>query len=1064
VRPVKLQIEGFTAYRTLNTIDFDGAQLLVFSGPNGAGKSSLLDAMIFALFGNIPRMKGKQIREFISQGKDKFKILFQFSLNDKMYRVERSYFLKGTPLVRLQVEENGNWKTISDKVKETDEMIAGLLQLGYDAFIKSVILPQNLFDQFLKGDKEKRREVLTEILNLELFEKISKLAGEKSAAFKLQIQQKEENLREISQVVSPEQQSFLQQQLGICQKQKEDLSLKRSELDRKKQELLDLGKWFEEKERLEREKSAFLEEKEEWSKKEEELNTFKKLFPFSADLALLKEKKERHLKLNDEILRLTKLIDDLEKTSHKMEIKLNELNLREQSEIVDLKERLILLHGLKEPLSDLEKNSREKEVKMGELGKLSSNLQPLEVSQTASLKEKADIEAEILKLQGFIQELVRSHERFSIYAELYDSLKELGSLEKEIAKASSEKKDLESEIASLGQSFSKLESEKAGLEKEIGLLEKTVESLKVQDLSRQLQKSLKIGDSCPVCLQKVLSLPQPAFSEKLVEEFESQNEKLNKMRIEREKLLNEEAKLQERGSRKKADLGKLERELAEKTDQKIRLEKELSDRLNLPLENFLDSARKEYQKLQEDEKKYQESLEAEKGLSSRLNQLILKFQEQESLMFQMKQKKAVLADSIEKLERDIQEKRGRIKAAGLNDLSLRTLGEILKFQEQESLMFQMKQKKAVLADSIEKLERDIQEKREKIKAAGLNDLSLRTLGEKIAQLENQERVFRKEKEEVSSLYQETKGKLDAARSQKKEMENKAAEELRTLETLKNILQNNLLEIGFSSLEDIPSVDPGSLAKLEEELNQYHVRFSLVTEKLAEAFQKIGSRTYHPDLIKQIDAEIASLKDEEERLQAEIGKLQHQLQELDLLKEKIVSLQGLIQSLRSQESLYVTIHQDLRKDRLPDYLLSSVLHTILESASEKYYELSGKRYKLSLEGTGEIQVLDGWNMDEPRSVTSLSGGESFAASLSVALALSEYLQGRQRIQSLFIDEGFGHLDKETRDKVAEILSSLQTGERLVGIVTHIEELADLFPHRIIVEKLPEGSRILQSAGS
>ncbi len=1010
MRPVKLQIEGFTAYRTLNTIDFDGAQLLVFSGPNGAGKSSLLDAMIFALFGNIPRMKGKQIREFISQGKDKFKILFQFSLNDKMYRVERSYFLKGTPLVRLQVEENGNWKTISDKVKETDEMIAGLLQLGYDAFIKSVILPQNLFDQFLKGDKEKRREVLTEILNLELFEKISKLAGEKSAAFKLQIQQKEENLREISQVVSPEQQSFLQQQLGICQKQKEDLSLKRSELDRKKQELLDLGKWFEEKERLEREKSAFLEEKEEWSKKEEELNTFKKLFPFSADLALLKEKKERHLKLNDEILRLTKLIDDLEKTSHKMEIKLNELNLREQSEIVDLKERLILLHGLKEPLSDLEKNSREKEVKMGELGKLSSNLQPLEVSQTASLKEKADIEAEILKLQGFIQELVKSHERFSIYAELYDSLKELGSLEKEIAKASSEKKDLESEIASLGQSFSKLESEKAGLEKEIGLLEKTVESLKVQDLSRQLQKSLKIGDSCPVCLQKVLSFPQPAFSEKLVEEFESQNEKLNKMRIEREKLLNEEAKLQERGSRKKADLGKLERELAEKTDQKIRLEKELSDRLNLPLENFLDSARKEYQKLQEDEKKYQESLEAEKGLSSRLNQLILKFQEQESLMFQMKQKKAVLADSIEKLERDIQEKRGRIKAAGLNDLSLRTLGE------------------------------------------------------KIAQLENQEKVFRKEKEEVSSLYQETKGKLDAARSQKKEMENKAAEELRTLETLKNILQNNLLEIGFSSLEDIPSVAPGSLAKLEEELNQYHVRFSLVTEKLAEAFQKIGSRTYHPDLIKQIDAEIASLKDEEERLQAEIGKLQHQLRELDLLKEKIVSLQGLIQSLRSQESLYVTIHQDLRKDRLPDYLLSSVLHTILESASEKYYELSGKRYKLSLEGTGEIQVLDGWNMDEPRSVTSLSGGESFAASLSVALALSEYLQGRQRIQSLFIDEGFGHLDKETRDKVAEILSSLQTGERLVGIVTHIEELADLFPHRIIVEKLPEGSRILQSAGS
>jgi DNA repair protein SbcC/Rad50 len=97
-----------------------------------------------------------------------------------------------------------------------------------------------------------------------------------------------------------------------------------------------------------------------------------------------------------------------------------------------------------------------------------------------------------------------------------------------------------------------------------------------------------------------------------------------------------------------------------------------------------------------------------------------------------------------------------------------------------------------------------------------------------------------------------------------------------------------------------------------------------------------------------------------------------------------------------------------------------------------------------------------NADETRSVRSLSGGETFQASLALALALADRItelaaDGAPALESIFLDEGFGTLDPETLDVVAGTIESLGHGERVVGIVTHVRELAERMPTRLLVRK-------------
>ncbi|MGE5126849.1 MAG: SbcC/MukB-like Walker B domain-containing protein, partial [Betaproteobacteria bacterium] len=155
-----------------------------------------------------------------------------------------------------------------------------------------------------------------------------------------------------------------------------------------------------------------------------------------------------------------------------------------------------------------------------------------------------------------------------------------------------------------------------------------------------------------------------------------------------------------------------------------------------------------------------------------------------------------------------------------------------------------------------------------------------------------------------------------------------------------------------------------------------------------------------------------------------------------------------------------------------WIQEEALVRLAHEGSRHLSRLSQGRYELRL-GAGdagplaraeqEFCVIDHWNGDSVRSVRTLSGGETFLASLALALALAESLaqlssEGRVRdaLESLFLDEGFGTLDGETLDVVVSALDALHGGQRVVGIVTHVRELAERLPARLEVRRQGSGS--------
>jgi DNA repair protein SbcC/Rad50 len=180
MRPVRLELKGFTSFRDDQAIDFDGLDLFAIAGPTGSGKSSILDAITYALYGYVDRV-GKQVGQLVSQGQPRMAVMLQFGVGKDRYRVARSTPAHGASKILLERWQDGEWRQAgegADRVREADAMIKQAIGLDYDAFTRSVLLPQGKFAEFLVGDARDRRSILTELLGLELFERLAKLAGE----------------------------------------------------------------------------------------------------------------------------------------------------------------------------------------------------------------------------------------------------------------------------------------------------------------------------------------------------------------------------------------------------------------------------------------------------------------------------------------------------------------------------------------------------------------------------------------------------------------------------------------------------------------------------------------------------------------------------------------------------------------------------------------------------------------------------------------------------------------------------------------------------------------------
>ena len=196
----------------------------------------------------------------------------------------------------------------------------------------------------------------------------------------------------------------------------------------------------------------------------------------------------------------------------------------------------------------------------------------------------------------------------------------------------------------------------------------------------------------------------------------------------------------------------------------------------------------------------------------------------------------------------------------------------------------------------------------------------------------------------------------------------------------------------------------------------------------------------------------------------IGQLEAQIQRLEVDVQQVAKMRKDIVVLKKEHDVAADLAQMLRADRFQAFVQQEALAVLAADGSKRLEQLSGGRYRLQVDEKGqEFEVIDQWNADQSRSVRTLSGGETFLASLSLSLALAESLPGlaasrRVVLDSVFLDEGFGSLDAEALDRAADALDALRGENRMVCIVTHLEELAQRLPARVIVTKTESGSSV------
>ncbi len=191
-------------------------------------------------------------------------------------------------------------------------------------------------------------------------------------------------------------------------------------------------------------------------------------------------------------------------------------------------------------------------------------------------------------------------------------------------------------------------------------------------------------------------------------------------------------------------------------------------------------------------------------------------------------------------------------------------------------------------------------------------------------------------------------------------------------------------------------------------------------------------------------------------QSEAGRLATALEQAVALRAEQETSQEVVAVAR-------TLALHLRADRFEKWLLDEALQDLVDGATGSLYGLSGGAYSLCLDDRREFAVVDHRNADERRPVRTLSGGETFLASLALALALADRVAalatgGGARLESLFLDEGFGTLDPQTLDTVAAAIEQLQAGGRMVGVITHVRDLAERVPVRFEVSRGPGGSTV------
>lgn len=308
------------------------------------------------------------------------------------------------------------------------------------------------------------------------------------------------------------------------------------------------------------------------------------------------------------------------------------------------------------------------------------------------------------------------------------------------------------------------------------------------------------------------------------------------------------------------------------------------------------------------------------------------------------------------------------------------------------------------------------------------------------------------------------------KKQKEELIEKEAESTQANETFKVQIKN----AGFKGEDDYRSArkEDEEIKKLRSEIAEYKQSCSINKEVLVHLAEETNDvQREDVQILKETllreSSEKEQLFNEQLRLS---GWLQSLKKSIESLKDKLVQLEKLMANYSMYKDLDDAANGNNKKRLVfEQYVLASYFEDILRAANIRLHLMSNGRYELRRsqvvsDGRSkdnlEIEVMD-YYTGKYRSVKTLSGGESFKASLALALGMSDVVQagsGGIRVEALFIDEGFGSLDSESLEQACLTLQGLVEKDRLIGIISHVPELAEKIGNQIRIRKTNAGSSV------
>ena len=1036
MRPIKLTISAFGPYASKQVIDFEelkGRNIFVISGKTGAGKTTIFDAISYALYGEASgeSRETDSLRSHFADDNTETYVELEFELRGEKYTVNRVPKQKKKKARGEGYTEKSADATLTlpdgkviTKVKNVTDKIIEILGITREQFKQIVMLAQGEFKKLLLADSVEREGIFRKIFNTYDFEKIQAELKDKAANLsKNRTKSKHEmeiNLKNIKgehDIVIDEYVDFplvIEKLKDLLERDNniyKTLNEEGKEVDNKLQVKNQEKAIIETNNNLLKEKEIITKALEELLSKEDEYKNKSKTI---IDGKNAKEVKYIEDKLIETTKKLTKREEDYNlslKNIDSLKLKQEEANKLlqiEESKECDreklsveinnlnkLEEKIIELDSLNNKVMHLKQSAENSKLQIINNKKETEELKKSKEEKELQLKDIATLETKKVELESDIK---AKNKTLDEVRELFKVIRSFQNTYIEHNNKAKEYKEFEVEYKKVKENYEKMDDlykkEQAGI----------------------LASKLQENEPCPVCgstnhpnkatIKENLKIPTK-------EELKVAKENLDKLEKENLEKINNLTTL---NSNKTTYLEQVNNHLS-MLSATLNIDKTFNSETAKVVKNLGTELKSVIDKLKDELLKVIDKISLKEKIEKELNLITTTINEREQSLIKLEECEKNYTTELTQNITKIDEYKKEIPE---NITDVKTLNNLIEVKTKE----------------------------------------LNISKEKLAKL-------RLENENLAK-------KLEGENSTSKEI-NKSIEELK-LEIANNKANFNeaIKEQGFDNIQtyEDAKLQISMVESLEKEVENYNSELKLTKVKQEDIINKTKDIVFMD--ITTIDEEIKSIQENKKELE---GKLRDLHSIIDNNKTVLKNVENLNIEFKEIEEEYKVVGElaDLANGKkapyisFERYILASYFEDIIEAANIRLEKMTGDRFSLirktsKSKGAGqkglELEIYDNYT-DSSRDVSSLSGGESFKASLSLALGLSDIVQsnaGGVSLDTMFVDEGFGTLDPQSLDNAIDSLLELQRGGRLVGIISHVEELKERIDAKLEVTSTSKGSKV------